>query len=172
LTLVQLGAWTAVLVATVVAPVQAQSAEQPRRPAFRFSREAGDRLRELWNASVAAKEERVACLASSVRNDTVYVTRVAAVTPEDADSLGISAIASIDACGPPEWSGTVHTHIALYTDDSPSTKFSAQDRIAMRLWYDRWHADGVFCVIYSRNTARCEADGVLGGLRTRPRVTR
>ena len=42
--------------------------------------------------------------------------------------MGISATRSVEQCGPPEWSGTVHTHIALYTDDLPSTRFSAQDR--------------------------------------------
>jgi hypothetical protein len=129
-------------------------------------------LRDLWEASVAAREERVACLASTIRNDTVFVTRVRPLDPEDADSLGISAVASVEECGPPTWSGTVHTHIALYTDDLPSTRFSAQDRTAMRLWYDRWHSDGVFCLIYSRENAHCEADGVVGGLRSPPRVVR
>jgi hypothetical protein len=143
-----------------------------REPAFLFSREAGSALRDLWEASVAAREERVACLASTIRNDTVFVSRVRPLKPEDADSLGISAVASVEECGPPEWSGTVHSHIALYTEDLPSTKFSAQDRIAMRLWYDRWHSDGVFCLIYSRQNAHCEADGVVGGLRSRPQLVR
>jgi hypothetical protein len=153
-------------------PLVAQN--QPANPTFRFSREAGIALRSLWQESVALKEERVACLASSIRNDTVLVTRVAALVPVDADSMGISASASVEQCGPPQWSGTVHTHIALYTDDRPSTRFSAQDRIAMRLWYDRWHSGGVFCVLYSREHARCEADGVVGGLRSgsRPQVVR
>jgi hypothetical protein len=145
-------------------------AQNPVRPAFRFTREAGSALRDLWQTSVAAREERVACLATTIRNDTVWVNRVTPVEPEEADSMGISAVASVDQCGPPEWSGTVHTHIALYTDDLPSTKFSAQDRVAMRLWYDRWHADGVFCVVYSPEDAHCEADGVVGGLRSRPRA--
>ena len=151
-------------------PLSAQN--QPAKPTFRFSPEAGAALRSLWQESVAYKEERVACLASSIRNDTVLVTRIAQVAPEDADSMGISASTSVERCGPPEWSGTVHTHVALYSDDRPSTRFSAQDRIAMRLWYDRWHSDGVFCVVYSREHARCEADGVVGGLRSgsRPRA--
>jgi hypothetical protein len=151
---------------------QGDSGAARPKPTFRFSREAGAALRELWQASLAAKEERVACLASSIRNDTVFVSKIAALEPEEADSMGISAIASIDQCGPPEWSGTVHSHIALYTDDRPSTKFSAQDRTAMRLWYDRWHADGVFCLIYSAHDAHCEADGVVGGMRSGPRVVR
>lgn len=160
---------TTLLVAAAAGSVVAQS---PTRPAFRFTRDAGLALRNLWQASVAAREERVACLASTIRNDTVWVSRVAPLEPEEADSLGISARASVEQCGPPEWSGTVHTHIALYTDDRPSTKFSAQDRIAMRLWYDRWQTDGVFCVVYSSDDAHCEADGVVGGLRSRPRVVR
>ena len=159
----------AVLLLSYTAPLGAQTAGRAQ-PAFRFSREAGAVLRELWQTSVAAKEERVACLASSIRNDTVFVTRAQLLDSEEADSLSISATASVEQCGPPDWSGTAHTHIALYTDDLPSTKFSAQDRIAMRLWYDRWHSDGVFCVVYSAEDAHCEADGVVGGLRTRPRI--
>ena len=86
--------------------------------------------------------------------------------------MGISALASVEQCGPPAWSGTVHSHIALYSDDSPSSRFSGQDRVAMRLWYDRWHSDGVFCLVYSDRHAHCEADGVVGGMRSRPRIVR
>ena len=145
---------------------------QAGRPSgtFRFSLEAGAGLQSLWRASLSAKQERVACLASTIRNDTVFVTGIEALEPEEADSLGISATASIEQCGPPDWSGTVHTHIALYTDSLPSTRFSAQDRTAMRLWYDRWHSDGVFCLIYSGHDAHCEADGVVGGMRSQPRI--
>jgi hypothetical protein len=139
---------------------------------FRFSRDAGIGLRALWHASLAAREERVACLATTIRNDTVFVSRIDPVESEEADSMGISAIGSIERCGPPEWSGTVHTHIALYTEDRPSTRFSGQDRTAMRLWYDRWHADGVFCLVYSERDARCEADGLVGGMRSKPRTVR
>jgi hypothetical protein len=148
-----------------VAPLAAQHQTPSPQPSFQFSKEAGRGLRALWDTSVAAREERVACLKASVRSDTVLVTAVAPLESEDADSMGISATASVEQCGPPQWSGTVHTHIALYTDDRPSTRFSAQDRIAMRLWYDRWHSDGVFCLIYSERAARCEADGVVGGMR-------
>jgi hypothetical protein len=162
----------ALLLAAAAGPLTGQGTSSAREPAFRFSREAGSALRSLWETSVAAREERVACLASTIRNDTVFVTRIRVLDSADADSLGISAAASVEECGPPDWSGTVHTHIALYTDDLPSTRFSAQDRIAMRLWYDRWHSDGVFCLIYSREHAHCEADGVVGGLRSRPRLVR
>jgi hypothetical protein len=162
----------ALTLALIAGPLSGQAASPAREPAFRFSREAGSALRDLWEASVAAREERVACLASTIRNDTVFVSRVRPLDSEDADSLGISAVASVEECGPPTWSGTIHTHIALYTDDLPSTRFSAQDRTAMRLWYDRWHSDGVFCLIYSRENAHCEADGVVGGLRSPPRGIR
>jgi hypothetical protein len=150
----------------------AQTEPAVPKPAFRFSRSAGSALQALWHESVAAREERVACLLASIRNDTVFVSRIAPLEPEGADSMGISAILSVDRCAPPEWSGTVHTHIAEYADGRPSSRFSAQDRTAMRLWYDRWHADGVFCLIYSDHDAHCEADGVVGGMRARPRVFR
>jgi len=151
--------------AGLATPLSAQRQAGASGATFRFSKEAGRGLRELWHTSIAARQERVACLAASIRNDTVFVSSIAPLEPEDADSMGISATASVDQCGPPQWSGTVHTHIALYTDDRPSTRFSAQDRIAMRLWYDHWHSDGVFCLIYSEEDGHCEADGVAGGMR-------
>lgn len=154
------------------APLAAQRPPSRSDQRFRFSRDAGQGLQELWRNSLSAREERVACLASTIRGDTVFVTSIQPLEPEDADSLGISATASVEQCGPPSWSGTAHTHIALYTDSLPSTRFSAQDRIAMRLWYDRWHVNGVFCLIYSPEDAHCEADGVVGGMRSLPRVVR
>jgi hypothetical protein len=141
-------------------------------PIFRFSSEAGLGLRALWEESVAAKQERVACLGASVSNDTVFVSHILALVPTEADSMSIGSEASIDRCGPPGWSGTVHTHVALYSDDLPSTHFSAQDRGVMRRWYERWKADGVFCLVYSARDAHCEADGVVGGLRSRPVIVR
>jgi hypothetical protein len=166
--------WVVVPALLALASIQAQSPPPvaAAKPTIRFSREAGTALRALWEASLAAREERVACLASSIRNDTLVVTRLAPLEPSDADSMGISATESIERCGPPEWSGTVHSHIALYTEDRPSSRFSAQDRIAMRLWYDRWHADGVFCLVYSAHDAHCEADRVAGGMRSPPRLVR
>ena len=114
----------------------------------------------------------MACLGTSIRNDTVFVDRILALAPEEADSMSISATASVERCGPPEWQGTVHTHVALYTDGLPSKRFSAQDRGVMHQWYGRWNADGVFCVVYSARDAHCEADGVVGGLRSRPVIVR
>jgi hypothetical protein len=150
----------------------AAAQDPPSRASFRFSADAGATLRVLWEESAAAHEERVACLAADILGDTVFVSRILRVEPDAADSMGISATASIERCGPPEWDGTVHTHVALYTEDSPSRRFSGQDRTVMRMWYDRWRSDGVFCIVYSKRSAHCEADGVVGGLRSRPRVVR
>lgn len=158
-----LTAWLGLSLST---PAGAQAASSA---SFRFSAEAGAALKALWEESVEAHQERVACLAADIRGDTVFVSRVQRVSPDAADSMGVSATTSIEQCGPPEWDGTVHTHVALYTDDSPSQRFSGQDRTAMQMWYDRWHADGVFCVAYSEQSAHCEADGVVGGMRSRPR---
>jgi len=151
-------------------PAAAQTDSVPAgpQPAFHFSSEAGLGLRALWDQSLAAKQERVACLGASIRNDTVFVDRILALAPVDADSMSSSATASVERCGPPEWQGTVHTHVALYTDSLPSKRFSAQDRGVMHQWYGRWNADGVFCVVYSARDAHCEADGVVGGLRSPP----
>jgi hypothetical protein len=155
-------------------PAAAQTDSVPAgpQPAFHFSSEAGLGLRALWEQSLAAKQERVACLGASIRNDTVFVDRILALAPEEADSMSSSATASVERCGPPEWQGTVHTHVALYTDSLPSRRFSAQDRGVMCQWYARWDADGVFCVVYSAHDAHCEADGVVGGLRSRPLIIR
>ena len=141
-------------------------------PPFRFSAEAGTAIRALWDESVAAQAERVACLGATVEDGVVHVTRVLALPPDGADSMSIAAAGAIERCGPPAWAGTVHTHVAIYDERGPSRRFSGQDRTAMRLWYDRWHADGVFCVVYSERDAHCEADGVVGGLRSRPRIVR
>lgn len=160
-----LAAWLGLL--ALSGPAAAQS--PPTRASFRFSPEAGAVLAALWRESLEAQQERVACLAADIRGDTVFVTRVLRVEPDAADSMGVSATASIERCGPPDWDGTVHTHVALYTEESPSRRFSGQDRAVMRMWYDRWRADAVFCVAYSERSAHCEADGVVGGLRSRPR---
>lgn len=154
------------------AAAETDSAPPAPQPAFRFSPEAGLGLRALWEQSVAAKQERVACLGAAIRNDTVFVDHILALAPQEADSMSISAAASVERCGPPEWQGTVHTHVALYTAELPSKRFSAQDRGVMRQWYGRWNADGVFCVAYSTRDAHCEADGVIGGLRSRPIIVR
>ena len=80
--------------------------------------------------------------------------------------MGISADRSVERCGPPDWSGTVHTHVALYTDDLPSTTVLGPGPRRHAQWYERWNADGVFCLVYSARDAHCEADGVVGGMRS------
>lgn len=154
-------AWVVPALLILAAPAAAQD------PPFRFSAEAGTAVRALWDESVAAQAERVACLGATVEDGVVHVARVLPLAPDEADSMGISATSSIERCGPPEWAGTVHTHVAEYDERGPSRRFSGQDRTVMRMWYERWHADGVFCVVYSGRDAHCEADGVVGGLRSR-----
>ena len=121
---------------------------------------------------MAAQQERVACLGAEVRNDSVFVVRLLPLQSAGADSMAIGSDESIERCGPPEWSGTVHSHVAEYSNGLPSTTFSAQDRGVMRRWYQRWRVNGVFCVVYSRRNAHCEADGVVGGIRSRPTLSR
>ena len=148
----------------------ASAAAPGQTPTFRFDREAGRTLLAMWDESVKTQQERVACLAATARNDTVFVHRVRPLEPVEADSLGTSAELSIADCGPPAWSGTVHTHVAEYRNGRPSSRFSAQDRGVMRMWYERWRTDGVFCVVHGPEQARCEADGVVGGMRSVPRL--
>ena len=76
-------------------------------------------LHLLWAASVESKSERVACLASAVEGDTVRITAHPAAGRPGADSLAVSAEASLETCGPPDWQGTVHTHIALLRRPRP-----------------------------------------------------
>jgi hypothetical protein len=137
--------------------------------AFRFEPDAQTELRLLWVASSSAKTEQVACLAGEIRRDTVLVTRI---LPLDgwADSLGVSARQSLDTCGPPRWQGTVHTHVALRDGVRPYSRFSGADRGVNRLWWRRWNAEGMFCVLYSPTDAYCEIDGP-GGLAIFPRST-
>ena len=115
-------------------------------------------LRALWAASVAARAERVACLASVEDGDTVRLIRI---LPLDAggDSMAVSARVSLETCGPPEWQGTVHTHIALSEHQRPYAQFSGADRGIMLMWWQRWKRDGTFCLLYAENEAHCEIDG-------------
>ena len=115
-------------------------------------------LRTLWATSVAANAERVACLASVVHGDTLHITRVLPLLA-GADSVAVSARASLETCGPPEWQGTVHTHIAGSGNQGPSSLFSGADRGVMLMWWQRWKADGTFCLLYAEDEAHCEIDG-------------
>ncbi|MBA3318742.1 MAG: hypothetical protein H0T50_11730 [Gemmatimonadales bacterium] len=129
--------------------------------AFRFEPDATAELRRLWTGSRDAKTERVACLAGETRRDTVMIIRILPLTGW-ADSLGVSAAPSLETCAPPRWQGTVHTHVALYDGARPYSRFSGADRGVNGLWWRRWHAEGLFCVLYSATGAYCEIDGPRG----------
>jgi len=147
--------------AVVVLALLALAATARRPRAFRFEPDAQTELRRLWIASSGAKAERVACLAGEIRRDTVRVTRILPLAGR-ADSLGVSARQSLDTCGPPRWQGTVHTHVALYDGVLPYSRFSGADRGVNQIWWRRWKAEGMFCVLYSPTDAYCEIDGPQG----------
>jgi hypothetical protein len=126
--------------------------------AFAIDTGAREALHDLWTASVAARAERVACLASRIDGDTLHITRI--LTLEGgSDSLAVSARTSLEVCGPPEWQGTVHTHVALSAGQWPYALFSGADRGVMLMWWQRWKSDGTFCLLYAENEAHCEIDG-------------
>jgi hypothetical protein len=118
----------------------------------------------LWESSAAAGAERVACIGGERGGGVATVSRVLPLDSSDAESMGIAAYGSLDRCGPPEWFGTVHTHIARRDGRRPYPTFSGADRGVMRLWLARWGADGVFCLLYSSTDAHCEAEGESGSL--------
>jgi hypothetical protein len=126
--------------------------------AFRIEPGAREPLRQLWAASVAAGAERVACLASVVDGDTLRITRIMPLSA-GADSMAVSAEASLETCGPPTWQGTVHTHIARDGNGQPFGMFSGSDRGVMLMWWRRWNTDGTFCLVYAEDRAHCEIDG-------------
>jgi hypothetical protein len=132
--------------------------------AFRFEADAQPDLHRLWEASSAAKSERVACLAAAIESDTVRISRVFPLDSGRSDSLGISAQGSLDNCGPPEWRGTLHTHVALRDGRSPYSLFSGADRGVMMLWWQRWKVDGIFCLLYSKSEVICEIEGPRGAV--------
>jgi hypothetical protein len=132
--------------------------------AFRFEPVAEPQLHQLWAASLSAKAERVACLAASIEGDTVQISNVLALGPTRSDSLGVSASASLETCGPPQWRGTVHTHVALKDGLRPYSLFSGADRGVMMLWWRRWQVDGVFCLLYSEKDVICEIEGPRGAV--------
>jgi hypothetical protein len=132
--------------------------------AFRFEETARSDLHRLWEESAALKAERVGCLAGTVESDTVHITRVLALESGRSDSLGISAAASLETCGPPTWKGTVHTHVALRDGRQPYSLFSGADRGIMMLWWRRWREDGIFCLLYSAQEVICEIEGPRGAV--------
>jgi hypothetical protein len=131
---------------------------------FRFDPSARPELHRLWEASLNAKAERVACLAGSIDSDTVRISRVLPLEVGPSDSLGVSAQESLDTCGPPTWRGTVHTHVALRDGRQPYSLFSGADRGIMMLWWRRWREDGIFCLLYSAEEVICEIEGPRGAV--------
>jgi hypothetical protein len=132
--------------------------------AFRFEATARPALHLLWQESIGAKAERVACLAGTIESDTVRITDVYPLQPGYSDSLGISAGTSLELCGPPDWRGTVHTHVALRDGRQPYSLFSGADRGIMMLWWRRWKVDGIFCLLYSADEVICEIEGPGGAV--------
>ena len=155
------GRWVAALVLPLLFGADAAG----RVPTgFRFELNATPELHRLWETSTAAKAERVACLASNLEGDTVRISRVLPLESGRSDSLGISAAASLETCGPPQWRGTVHTHIALKDGQRPYSLFSGADRGVMMLWWRRWNAAGLFCLLYSPTEVICEIEGPDGAV--------
>jgi hypothetical protein len=139
---------------------------KPRSPfnrgTFRFAASARLALHLLWDESIRANQERVACLGGQIVDSVVLITHIEPVVSRDADSVNISATSSLRQCAPPEWFGTVHTHIAKF-HGHPYVFFSGPDRYVMFLWHEHWRRNGVFCLLYSDTEANCEfGDGERG----------
>lgn len=112
-------------------------------------------LAALWRESVAARAERVACLAGTIGRDTVWISGAKPV-PSKADSLEADPEPSLAQCGAPAWIGTVHTHIRSTDDPRGVGRFSPGDRAMMSEWVIRWGRKGAFCVLYTATGAHCE----------------
>jgi hypothetical protein len=132
--------------------------------AFRFDATARPELHRLWQTSLGAKAERVACLAGSIDSDTVRISEVLPLEAGPSDSMGVAASGSLALCGPPRWRGTVHTHVALRDGRLPYSLFSGADRGIMMLWWRRWREDGIFCLLYSSEEVICEIEGPRGAV--------
>ncbi len=113
-------------------------------------------LTALWQASISARAERVACVSGRIGRDTVWISGGARVVMSGADSLTAEGEPSLVQCGPPRWIGTVHTHIRSTDDPDPAPRFSPGDRAQMSAWVRRWGRPGAFCVLYSAEGAHCE----------------
>lgn len=129
---------------------------------FRFAPEARTELHHLWVESTQAKEERVACIGGSVSNGVAFITAIQELQAPTRDSTHVMARRSIEVCRPPQWLGTVHTHIATF-QGIPYVTFSADDRDVMALWHHEWKDTGVFCVVYSATAAHCESGEEMSG---------
>jgi hypothetical protein len=124
---------------------------------FRFAAPAREVLQLLWQASVDVGQERVACIGGYQRNGVTYITRAEPLSASRAGLRSVAAGESLGRCGPPEWFGTVHTHVVTFGGHAYVT-FSANDRQVMFMWRRTWQIEGVFCVLYSGQQAHCEGD--------------
>jgi hypothetical protein len=126
------------------------------QPSWVFAPPAKQGLTTLWSQSIAARSERVACLAGTVKADTVAVDSVRLLEAKVADSLTADARQSLAMCVPPVWIGTAHTHVRSTDDPDPAPRFSPGDRAVMSAWSNRWSRQGAWCVLYSEKSAHCE----------------
>lgn len=131
-------------------------AQVPAQPHWALAPGVGDSLHALWQRSAAQRREQVACLQAEVARDTVRVTLVGPLAVAATDSLTASADESLAACGPPAWSGTVHSHVRSTDSEISVNRFSPGDRAVMSAWRSRWGRRGAFCVVYSERGMHCE----------------
>jgi hypothetical protein len=125
-------------------------------PAWVIDPPAKDSLGRLWAESISANREHVGCLGGTLGPDTVRVERVILLDAAPGDSLNAPAELSLATCAPPQWIGTVHTHVRSTDDPSPAPRFSGGDRVVMSVWSGKWRSRGAFCVLYSDRGAHCE----------------
>lgn len=124
---------------------------------FHFSTDARATLIALWKRSTEVNAERVACIGGHSENGVAYVDTVQELAGQDADSMQVQAVVSIEQCHPPQWFGTVHTHIVKYKGQLPYSTFSGADRGVIAQWHRTWKSDGVFCILFSDVQAHCES---------------
>lgn len=124
---------------------------------FQISGDASRSFSALWAESVGAKQERVACIGGRRSGGVAYITRVQEVTVAASDTFNMDARQSLEQCRPPQWFGTVHTHIAKYDGVHPYSTFSGADRGVMAMWNHMWNTVSVFCVLYTEHEAHCES---------------
>lgn len=133
----------------------------PSAAPFSFDGAASSVLFDMWRESVDLNQELVACMRGEYRDGVVQITGVRPVNSM-ANFTGAEAAPSLERCGPPQWSGTVHTHIAVF-NGLPYATFSPADRGVMRAWELKWKTEGLFCVLYTDDQAYCEYGEDLSG---------
>ena len=143
------GALVATLVCLAARGLIAQQAAWVMAPQAKLA------LQQLWATSLTMRREQVACLGGTIGPDTVLVNQLRPVE-EPSDSLTASAQQSLATCAPPEWMGTVHSHVRSTDDESPASRFSPGDRAVMSAWTSRWGGRGAFCLVYSERNMHCE----------------